>query len=86
MGGSVCLGSVIRPVVARARQRLAEVRDSAGYRAKPFRPLRLLADRAEDHVAALERAGFEPFALPIGPQIGLVWRYAGRSLLYRLGV
>ncbi|MEQ9332760.1 squalene/phytoene synthase family protein [Thalassobaculum sp.] len=85
MGGSVRLCQVVRPVVHRARRRLAAMRDSAGFRAPAFRPLRLLADRAGDHAQALERAGFEPFALPPAPPAGLVWRYGLRVLGYRLG-
>lgn len=86
MGGSIHLGNVVRPVVQRARQRLAEARDSAGFRASAFRPLRLLADRAGDHADRLAGVGFEPFALPSTPSSGLVWRYAGRWLGYRLGL
>lgn len=86
MGGSLRLAGAVRPVVERARRRLAAARDSAGFRAPPFRPLRLLADRAGDHAARLERAGFEPFALLPAPAAGLVWRYAARMLRYRLGL
>ncbi len=86
MGGSERLSAAVRPVVERARDRLRSARDSAGFRDPSFRPLRLLADRAADHAARLERAGCEPFTLPPEPAAGLVWRYAARNLRYRLGL
>lgn len=86
MGGSVRLASCVRPVVERARLYLESVRDSAGFRAPAFRPLRLLTDRAGDHAEQLAGVGYEPFALPPGPTPGLVWHYAARSLRYRLGL
>lgn len=85
MGGSVRLADAVRPVIERARQRLAAARESPAFRAPAFRPLRLLADRAGDHAERLERVGCEPFALPQEPAAGLVWRYAARTLRYRLG-
>ncbi|WP_189988730.1 phytoene/squalene synthase family protein [Thalassobaculum fulvum] len=86
MGASVHLSAAVRPVVERARGHLAAARDSAGFRDPAFRPLRLLADRAADHAARLERVGCEPFALPPEPAAGLAWRYAARVLRYRLGL
>lgn len=84
MGQSCRLGPVVAPVVQRARQQLDAARDSAGFRALAFRPLRLLADRARDHADRLERAGFEPYRLPPPDTGALVWRYAARMLRYRL--
>jgi phytoene synthase len=87
LGRSSRLADAVRPVVERARLHLVAARDSAGFRAPAFRPLRLLADRALDHANELERTRFEPFDLPQPPQPsgGLVWRHGARMLRYRLG-
>lgn len=79
------LKSVVRPVVQVASRRLAVLRDSPGFRAPQFRPLRLLADRAGDHARLLAAAGYEPASLAAPPP-GLAWRYARRALGYRLGL
>lgn len=85
MGGNVRLGGAVAPVVGRARAHLAAARGSAVYRRADFRPMRLLADRAADHADRLERVGWEPYALPPADTDGLVWRYAGRVMRYRMG-
>lgn len=79
------LASVVSPVMQAANRNLLAARESRAFREPRFRPLRLLADRAADHAAALSAAGYEPMALPAAVPAGLVWRYAGRMLRYRLG-
>lgn len=85
--GSVSLSAVVRPVVDAAARKLDQARGMSGFRAANAHPLRLMADRAEDVVHAIEAAGYEPFdprlaAIPPG----LIWRHARRWVGYRLGL
>lgn len=82
---SVSLNSLVSPVMQVANRCLRSARESAAFREPRFRPLRLLADRAADHAAALGGVGNEPIALQPTVPAWLVWRYAGRMLRYRLG-
>lgn len=80
------LAAAVRPVVERGRARLARAHSLDGFRDAAFRPLRLLAGRAGDHAAALQRAGYEPFLAPATVTAGVAWRHLARMLGYRLGL
>ncbi len=80
------LAAAVRPVVERGRARLARAHSLGGFRDAAFRPLRLLADRAGDHAAALQRAGYEPFRASAPVTAGIAWRHLARMLGYRLGL
>ncbi|HEY9567947.1 MAG TPA: squalene/phytoene synthase family protein, partial [Thalassobaculum sp.] len=75
---------VIEPIVQAALGHLDAAGRMPGFRAPPFRPLRLLVDRARDHARSLSAAGYEPAAISPVPPAGLAWRHAGRMLRYRL--
>jgi len=79
------LTSAVRPVMQAANRHLLSARESPGFREPRFRPLRLLADRAAEHAAALAAVGHEPMELPTAVPAWLAWRYAARMLRYRLG-
>lgn len=85
--GSVRLSQVTRPLIEAACERLREARVLPGFRAALGRPLRLIADRAEDIARTLEAAEYEPYdpRLAAVPP-GLIWRHARRMLGYRLGL
>lgn len=85
--GSVDLSPLCRPIVERGLQHVSAAVEAGRLKSHQARPLRLLAERARDIGSDLLRRGGDPRSLPPRPAPpGLVWRYALRSAIWRLGL
>ena len=86
MPASVDLAAMCGPILERGRARLSAARSNPALCHRSALVLRLLAARAQDLSALLERAGGDPRTPTVAViPTGLAWRHALRSAWFRLG-